>query len=380
MPRPLPLLPLQHPFALLFPALLFACAEGDLTYQPPGGAAGSDGAGGEGGEETILENPPILEELPWLHVEGNQILDPTGTPVVLRGVSLIDLGVTEAEEGGVITMINRLTNANDDQGSSPGWYPTVLRLPIYPSDSKAGVSSPYQYENGDDRYYETVLRPVVDHCRKRGVYAIIDWHDIDDTSARRESTAAFWRDIAPRFANDSHVIFELFNEPVNRDDWQTVRADMQVWYDIVRGAAPKNLILVAGPEWSQQIAWTATDPVQGTNIAYVSHMYPYHFGVSQLREEVTTAAAVHPVFMSEWGFEEGSEYIVDGTISSYGEPFREFVEELGLSWTGWCASASWYPRMFESGHVLRVGEGQMGGFLKDWLYERRHDDRPRVAD
>ena len=28
-------------------------------------------------------------------------------------------------------------------------------------------------------------------------------------------TSEFWTYMAPRFANDSHVMFELFNEPIN---------------------------------------------------------------------------------------------------------------------------------------------------------------------
>ena len=32
--------------------------------------------------------------------------------------------------------------------------------------------------------------------------------------------------------------------------------------------------------------------------------------------------------------------------------------------------------MFDKTYALRVGEGEMGGFVKDWLYDRRNDDLP----
>ena len=78
---------------------------------------------------------PLYAAPPWLHVEGNQIKDPSGHVVVLRGVSLPDLGVLQVQQGGALNLIDRLTNRNDPQGNSPGWYPKVLRLPILPADS-----------------------------------------------------------------------------------------------------------------------------------------------------------------------------------------------------------------------------------------------------
>jgi endoglucanase len=339
---------------------------------PSGGASGSGGGGAAGSGGT-----PAGGELPWLHVEGNQIKDPAGNTVVLRGVSTIDLGATDEWEGGAIEMIERLSNESDTQGSSPGWYPTVFRLAIYPPDS-ADFESPFTYSANSDDFYNQLLRPVVDHIEQKRAYAIIDWHYIGNTNQHVATTDEFWADMAPRFANDSHVLFELYNEPVNNGSWASVRTDMQRWYDIVHAAAPNNLVLIGTPSWCQRASETATNPITGgeRNAVYVAHMYPIHWNDPELRNEVTTAAAAHPVFMSEWGFEQGSDEIVDGTISSYGSPFKQFVEQQGLSWTGWCASSSWFPPMFNDDYSLGVGEGRMGGFLKDWLYERRNDDLP----
>ena len=45
---------------------------------------------------------PLYAVTPWLHTEGNQIKDPAGNVVVLRGVDLIDLGAIQTYYGGVI--------------------------------------------------------------------------------------------------------------------------------------------------------------------------------------------------------------------------------------------------------------------------------------
>lgn len=341
------------------------------TGSPTAGTGNAAGTGGSAGGPVVP-----ARNLPPLHVEGNQIKDPEGNVVILRGVALIDLGATELWEGGIRAMIDRLTKEDDPQGTSPGWHSRVVRFAVYPAPEVADFESPLYYDLNPANYYTNVLRPAVDYAKQKGLYAIIDWHHIDDTTKHVEATNRFWADTAPRFANDDHVLFELFNEPINAGNWATVRADMQSFYNTVRVGAPNNLVLVGTPNWSQVVGPTATQPIEGTNVVYVAHMYPQHWANASLRNQIVTAAAVHPVFLTEWGFQSGSNRILDGTISSYGAPFKQFVEDQKLSWTAWCASSSWGPPLFNSDYSLRVGEGEMGGFTKDWLYEKRDADLP----
>jgi len=340
---------------------------------------------------------PLNADIPWLHVDGNKIKDPYGNIVILRGISLIDLGFLEGWQGGAINMIDRLTDRNDSQGSSPGWYPKVIRIPIHPPDSVNNW--PHRWDPDDDSFYNNLLRPVVDYCADKDLYVIIDWHYVTNTWDKVAQTSEFWEYMAPRFANDSHVLFELFNEPINdvngdwigntTNDWLSVRNDMQTWINIVRSYAPRNLILVAGAFYSQIIGPAATypvsDPVGGNNIAYVSHIYPGHWLDNNWSwwyvNQITTCAAVYPVIMTEWGFTSDSNYddqyhLLIGTITNYGQPLMDFIEGLGIGNTAWTASYDWGPPMFRRDWTLRCGEGEMGCFVKDTLYLRRNDDQP----
>ena len=318
----------------------------------------------------------LAEGFPWLHTEGTEIKDSEGNTVILRGVATIDIGSLEQWDGGVTAMVDRLTDKNDSQGSSPGWYPTVIRFPVYPSDSD--VDSPIKYVPGNDDYYNNLLRPVVDYARQKGLYVIIDWHYIADTGGHVETTNQFWSEMAPKFAGDSHVLFELYNEPINNGDWSSaLKGHMQQWYNTVRQSAPDNLVLVGTPNWCQNVGQAAQDPIEGTNIVYTAHMYPMHWEYEGLRNEITTAKSLAPVFLTEWGFEQHSDDVVDGTISSYGNPFKAFVNDNGLSWIAWVAHYAWFPAMYaDANWTLAVGEGRMGGFAKDWLYEQRDNDLP----
>ena len=147
--------------------------------------------------------------------------------------------------------------------------------------------------------------------------------------------------------------------------------------------APDNLIFVGTPSYCQIIGPTATDPVDDVNVVYITHIYPLHWlsGNNQYyRDSITAAAAAHPVILGEWGFTTDLTYddqwhIVIGNKTNYGDPIKQFVEGLGIGSIAWCAGGpDWGPPMFYSNGAnadgaLRVGEGEMGGFAKDWLFE-----------
>jgi endoglucanase len=345
---------------------------------------------------------PLYAATPWLHTDANRIKDPVGNVVVLRGIALIDLGFLEEWEGGAIEMIDRLTDKNDSQGDSPGWYPKVIRIMIAPPDS---TQEPWPHPfNPDNNDLYNLLRTVVNYCKSKDLYVIIDWHYVANTYDHVETTSEFWSYMAPRFANDSHVLFELFNEPINDvdddwifnandvNDWLSVRGDMQAWIDIVRDYAPNNLILVAGAFYSQVIGPAASYPLTGDNIVIVSHIYPGHWlsgQSSSYKSQITTCAAVYPVFMTEWGFTLDPNYddewhTLIGAITNYGQPLADFREQYGIGYTAWVASDDWGPPMFvrqtdpppAGTWSLRCGEGEMGCFTKDILYQKRNNDQP----
>ncbi|MBI5550395.1 MAG: glycoside hydrolase family 5 protein [Desulfobacterales bacterium] len=320
----------------------------------------------------------VRAETPWLHVEGNKIKDPAGNTVILRGISLIDLGAQEAWYGGVNAVIDRVTNKSDTQGNSPGWYPKILRLTITPPD----YDPPRTFTPGSDDYYNSLLRPVVNYCKQKDVYAIIDLHYVDDITKNVSYVDRFWSYMAPKFANDSHVMFEIFNEPINTtastDDqkWAEVKSYMQRWTNTIRAAAPKNLVLVGSPSWDQILVPTVNSPISGGNIVYVVHTYPSHWKYQWYKDQIATTAAKHPLIMTEWGFSQSNYFEDNATISAYGQPLVNFMEQNGLSWTAWVASTDWGPPMFWSDWRLRVGEGEMGGFVKDTLYLKRNANLP----
>jgi len=240
-----------------------ACGETEQPGDADGGAglggadAGSGGqaSGGLGGDACTA-----LPVAPRLHVEGRFFKDPAGHTVILRGVALPDVRQMDLERTDMTTrrMIDRVSDAGD------AFHARVVRLTVFP---ETWLADP-------EGYLIDHLIPAVLHAGQRGLYAIVDWHEISDVAPVAERTQAFWETVAPVFADDEHVLYELFNEPMDVEsaDWGAWKAAAQPWVDTIRASAPETIVLIGGPFWSQQIGGAATDPFVGENLAYVGHI------------------------------------------------------------------------------------------------------------
>ena len=62
-------------------------------------------------------------------------------------------------------------------------------------------------------------------------------------------------------------------------------------------------------------------------------------------------------------------------MTDFGIPLKKRLEKYNLSWTCWVADYEWQPEMFDRDWNLLVGEKYMGGFVKDYLYEKGQDYR-----
>jgi endoglucanase len=305
---------------------------------------------------------------PWLSVSGRFIKDPAGNNVVLRGVSLVDVGVADTRPRNAAALTNMVTNEAD------GWYARVVRFPVYPN----AIDETPGWLAGPDAYFNNHLNPAIQNCIARQIYCIIDWHYIADynNSTVDTATRAFWNYVAPRYANVPNVIFELYNEPMNPDNWSTWKQWAQPWVNIIRSHAPNNLILIGGPRWSQNLSSAASDPFTGNNLVYVAHIYPQHGGQSTWDSWFGNAANSVPFFVTEWGWQQGGNTPTSGTLSGYGIPFSSYLESKGLSWTAWVFDQWWQPVMFDLNYNLLGGENYMGQFTKDFLFQHRNDNLP----
>jgi endoglucanase len=305
---------------------------------------------------------------PWLHVSGNKLMDPSNNVVILRGVDLTDLAVVATHGKTASQLIDMATD------SANGWYAHVVRLAVYPDaiDHTAGWNA------GPDAYFNTYLNPAVNECVARQIYCIIDWHYITDYSSAAVNTATtnFWNYVAPKYANTPNVIFELYNEPTTPNSWSTWKSTAQPWVNIIRAAAPNNIILIGSPQWSQITNNAASSPFSGSNLMYVVHIYPQHGGQSTWDSWMGNTSGTVPYFVTEYGWQNGGSNPTSGTTSGYGVPFENYLDSKGISSTAWVFDTVWQPIMFDTSWNLLGGDGYMGQQTKTYLANHKNDNLP----
>jgi hypothetical protein len=302
---------------------------------------------------------------PPLHTDGRFFKDSAGHTVILRGVAVADLMELDTMRApmNVAGLLDLISDA------SQGWYARVVRLTVYPPD----------WRPDPDGYFANYLKPAVDHATARGLYAIVDWHEIGDAAPADQETRQFWAQAAPAFAGYPNVLYEVFNESEDLADtsWATWKSNAQPWVDQIRRDAPDNVILIGAPFWTQELRGAVADPFAGSNLAYVGHIYP---GISAAvwgpGGAFTDVAAARPMMITEWGYRTGGTDPVDGTQAGFGDPLKAWIETQRLGWTAWCADTIWDSTMFNADDwSLRVGPGEMGGFTKDWLAAKKDADQ-----
>ncbi|KAG9051238.1 hypothetical protein FS837_010525 [Tulasnella sp. UAMH 9824] len=187
-----------------------------------------------------------------------------------------------------------------------------------------------------DSAYLGGLQSTVSYITGKGAYAIIDPHNylryngtvLTDTTA----FANWWKNLANLFKGDSHVIFDLQNEPYGVDA-SVVASFMQAAVNSIRSAGATNFILVEGTSWTGAWSWTSsgnaaaftgfTDPAN--NFAFEMHQYLDSDGSG------TSDACVSSTI--------GAERIADATTWLKNNGFKGFLGEIGTGSNDVCIAA-----------------------------------------
>jgi hypothetical protein len=201
-----------------------ATGSGGMGGAANGGSTGRGGTTGSGGTPGAGGSTSGGGTLPWLKVVGNQIqIESTGQQVILRGVSLEGLRQQSTDpKYNINGVIDLITNKNDTHGSSPGWYPVLLRVPVDQSNSMSEIN--------------TLLKPTVDYATKKGLYVIVDLHYVDNPYNHIQEVNSFWTAVAPMFKDYSNVFYEPFNESKVQESWANYKPTMPAWVNLIRAS------------------------------------------------------------------------------------------------------------------------------------------------
>ena len=190
----------------------------------------------------------------------------------------------------------------------------------------------------DPSQKDTMLN-IVQWCKELGIYVIVDWHMLspgNPNDPEYSGADAFWTEMATKLKDETHVLFEIANEP-NGVSWSEVVSYHNRIIGVIRAIDTETVILAGTPTWSQEIDQAAATPVNAPhNVMYVFHFYAGSH--MSLTSRVTQYASQIPIFVSEWGSSQAS-----GDGGPYLTEAKQFLDlfnnagSLGvkLSWTQW---------------------------------------------
>lgn len=250
-----------------------------------------------------------------LKVENTKLVDQSGNPIVLRGVSF-----------GWHNLWPRVYTAGAVKWLKDDWKCTVVRASMGIELNDTGYLK-------NPKFSVAKIKAVVDAAIKQGIYVIIDWHD---HNIHLPEAKKFFAEMATLYGKQPHVIYEIFNEP-DYETWAEVKAYSEEVIKTIRAIDPDNIILVGSPRWDQDIHLPAADPIKG----YDNLMYTVHFYAAThkqwLRDRTSDAIKKGlPIFISECA---GMEATGDGPLNhAEWKSWIEWMEANQLSWIIWSIS------------------------------------------
>jgi endoglucanase len=248
-----------------------------------------------------------------LSVANGKVVDQSGKPVTLRGMSLF-WSQWEPE------------------------YYSRASVDWLVDDWKISVIRVATAAEGDDsarQHFDRELAKasvVIDAAIARGIYVIVDWHAHHAYPADAER---FLIAIAQRYGNTPNVIYETWNEPLREGvNWsRDVRPYHMKVVSAIRAIDPDNLIIAGSPSWSQDVEIAALDPLPYTNLAYTLHFYAGTHK-QDLRDKAQKALdAGLALFVTEYGTVDASG---NGEIAlAETQAWWAWMEERGISYAAW---------------------------------------------
>ncbi|MFG6466194.1 carbohydrate-binding protein [Pelomonas baiyunensis] len=289
------------------------------------------------GGALLAQAGAALADVSPLSVSGNKILA-GGQPASFAGNSLF---WSNTGWGG-----EKYYNASVVSWLKNDWKSRVVRVAM-------GVDEGSGYLQ-DPAGNKARVKAVVDAAIANDLYVIIDWHSHHAEDYRTQAVA-FFEEMARTYGKSNHVIYEVYNEPLNVSWSGTIKPYAQAVINAIRAIDPDNLIIVGTPNWSQDVDAASRDPIRGTNIAYTLHFYAGSHG-QWLRDKAQTALNNGiPLFVTEWGSVNASG---DGAVAeAETAAWMDFLKTRGISHANWSLNDK-----AEGASALVPGASPQGGW------------------
>jgi len=249
-----------------------------------------------------------------LSVKGSKLIGSNGQEVALHGMSLF---WSQWSEGSIFY------NKETVQALKCSWNANLVRAAMGVEEG-GYLTSP----SAEQAKLEAVIQAAID----QGIYVIVDWHDHNGQN-HVDQAVQFFSAISKKYGSNPHIIYEVFNEPL-QVSWDSVlKPYHQKVVNAIRANDPKNVIVLGTPTWSQDVDVAANSPVSGSNLMYTLHYYAASHKQS-LRDKAQ--AAINKgiaIFVTEYGTVDASG---GGSVDAQSSnEWYTFLDNNKISYANW---------------------------------------------
>lgn len=296
----------------------------------------------------------------FVRADGKTLLDPKGQRLFLRGINLgnwlepegymflFDDGPASPRE--IEAFVNELIGPTEAENFWREYRRRFITEPDIRFIAEHGLNSvriPFHYKffaTGDDGF--ALLDPVVEWCRKAGIYAILDMHcapggqtgsNIDDSwgypwlyesDDAQALTCKIWQRIADHYSDEPTILgYDLLNEPIPHfPQLQKYNSQLEPLYrritKAIREVDSDHLIILSGAQWGSnfRVFGLPFDP----KLLYQFHKYWVDPTPDAIRDYLEFRDRYNvPIWLGESG-ENNDQWI------------QQFVNLLEKNEVGWC--------------------------------------------
>ena len=295
-----------------------------------------------------------------LRVSGAQLVDGSGTPVQLRGISTHGIG-----------WFPQYVNADCFGQLRREWNANVVRIALYTEEYNGYCSG------GDRTYLRNLVKGGIKYATDNDMYVIVDWHILHDGNplTHVDEAKAFFQEIARQYGGQGNVIYEICNEPNGGCSWADIKRYASQVIPVIRQQDPDGIVIVGTPTWSQEVDKAAVDPLPYGNVAYALHFYATTHRDDLRNRMVRVVQGGLPVFVSEFGICDASG---NGAIDqASADQWVATMNSLGVSYCMWSLS-----NKAESASAIKSSCTKAAGFTASdlsqsgsWLYRTLTGDQ-----
>ena len=250
--------------------------------------------------------PDVAEsKLPKLHVSGRYLKNEVGEIINLHGFAQTyspffnQDAWNNYDVSGCLNYNKRMIN----NIMSAGWKMNFVRMHMDPYWSDDTSKPVVRYEGHErfsptrfKKYLDEVFIPMAEHAINNGLYVVfrppgVSPEKIAANDDYNQFLELVWDIVSkhPKIRNNSDIMFELANEPVDilgpdgtyasngQGHFDEMKIFCQNIVEKIRANAD-NIIWVPGLAYQSSFSGFANNPVEGENIGYAVHAYPGWYG------------------------------------------------------------------------------------------------------